>query len=108
MALVLDELNTSELLLLAQEHNLNVHRGLDRAVLYAIILGEDVDLPERRVDKYRLRIMGFINEHWKQVEPLVRGCPAGTRDPRACFQCTDVQVVECMMTNAQFFPSKKE
>lgn len=100
---LLDEMNASELLLLAQENNLNAHRGLDRAVLIKIILGEEIDLPERQVDKIRLKIMTFIDENFKQVEPLVQACPAKTRDLRACFQCTDVQVTECALGNPIIF-----
>ncbi len=101
----LDELNMSELLLLAQETNPNVHRGLPREILSQIALGEEMELPERHVDKVRLKIMSFIDENFKQVEPLVQSCPAKTRSLRACFQCTDIQVVECALGNPIVFES---
>lgn len=101
----LDDLNDTELVLVAQDVDEQAHRGLGRDALMEIIeAGEAPGLKTRRVNKTRLRIMQYINDHWKQVEPLL-SCPASTKDPRACFQCTDVQVVECAVTNQkQFFP----
>lgn len=104
---LLDEMNASELLLLAQENNPNAHRGLSREMLYELILSDDeIPLPDRHVDKVRLQIMSFVDENFKQVEPLVQACPAKTRDLRACFQCTDIQVVECALTNPIIFESR--
>ncbi len=101
----LDDMNQSELVLLAQDHEPNVHRGLDRQVLCDIILGKEVELPRRRIDKLRVKIMAYILEHWKQVKPLLT-CPAITESPTACFTCTDMQVIECAMTNPQIFKIK--
>lgn len=103
---LLDELNTSELLLLAQETNPSAHRGLDRETLYRIALGDEIELPERKVDRVRLTVMQFVDAHWKQVEPLVQGCPAKTRSLRACFQCTDVQAIECAISNPIVFKDR--
>jgi len=103
---LLAKMNLSELALLAQEHNVNAHRGLDRDILVRIILGEDIHLPDRHVDKIRLKIMSFIDKNFRQVEPLVQSCPAKTRDLRACFQCTDVQVTECALSNPIIFETK--
>lgn len=104
----LDDLNDSELVLVAQGVAPEVHRGYDRADLIEMIeTGEDLDLQPREVNKVRLRIMQYITDHWKQVEPLL-SCPASTKDPRACFQCTDVQVVECATTNPEIFKREKE
>ncbi len=96
----LDDLNMSELVLLAQDHEPEAHRGLDREVLVAIIVGESVPLPTRQINKVRLRVMDYVIEHWTQLKPLL-SCPARTKDPRACFQCTDVQVVECALENKE-------
>jgi hypothetical protein len=96
---LLDEVNLSELVLLAQNEDPEAHRGLGRSHLKSIILGdEEEELPLRTINKVRLRIMEFVNTHWLQVRPFVQ-CPAKTRDPRACFQCTDHQAVECAMSN---------
>jgi hypothetical protein len=64
---------------------------------------EHEKVPPRRVDKIRLQIMGFINENFAQVEPLVQSCPAKTREKRACFRCTDVQVIDCALNNPLIF-----
>lgn len=93
-----DQLNLTELVVCAREQNPNAHRGLPRDVLLRIAQGEDIDLPIPAVDLLRTSIMGFILEHWKQVKPLL-SCPARTKDPRACFVCTDVQVIECNAMN---------
>jgi len=99
MAAWLDDLNDSELALLAQDQDPEAHRDLDRNDLVAIATGAaEEPLPQRAISKVRLRIMEYVLEHWTQVKPLL-SCPARTGDPRACFQCTDVQSVECALTN---------
>lgn len=103
---LLDSMNASELLLLAQETNPNAHRGLPRETLILLTLGEDADLPPRKVDKTRLLVMQWIDANFKQVSPIVQGCPARTRDLRACFQCTDVQATECALTNSFILTDK--
>lgn len=103
-----DEVNLSELLLMAQEMNPNAHRGLGREVLARIASGEDMEVPESRTDKLRLKIMTFVDAHFDQVEPLVSACPAKTRSLRACFQCTDVQVLACASDNPIIFQNNKE
>lgn len=104
--MALDDLNLSELVLLAQETNDKAHRGLGREVLTKLALGEDVAIQERQIDKTRLTIMEFVDAHWDQVRPLL-SCPAKTRDPRACFQCTDIQVLECATSNDIIFIWKR-
>lgn len=99
----LDDLNTTELVALARENDPDAHRGLGRDVLFTLITDTYEDtLPERKVDKLRLKIMGYILDHWSQVNPLL-SCPAKTKNPRACFRCTDVQVVECAFVNPAAF-----
>lgn len=96
-------LNTSELVLNAQDVDENAHRGMERSELIRLITkGSDEPLPTYRPDKYRLRIMEYLNDNWQRVEPLIR-CPARSRDPRACFSCTDIQVAECSLSNAFIF-----
>lgn len=103
----LDDLNTTELVYLAQEVDEEVHRGLSKEALKDLIVtGEPQGLQQRHVNKVRLRIMQYITDHWKQVEPLL-SCPASSRDLRACYQCTDIQVVECALTNKKnIFPKE--
>lgn len=98
---ILSQMNMTELVELAQETHPEAHRGLSREVLEAIITNTPETgptLPEKKVNRHRLRIMNFVQEHWEQVKPMLT-CPARTGDPRACFNCTDVQVVECVTTN---------
>lgn len=105
---ILDGLNQSELVLLAQENDENAHRWLTREELYSRILEPNLPpLPERRVNKYRLMIMDTVLEHWVQVRPLLV-CPAATGNRRACFQCVDLQVIECAHTNNKLLFKKEE
>lgn len=94
----LDELNASELGLMAWYMNPGAHRGLPREVLYAIIRGEEVELPERHIDIWRATIFKYCDSHWDQVSPLI-SCPMKSRKPHACFSCPDVQVAECTLDN---------
>jgi hypothetical protein len=104
----LDELNDTELVLVAQDVAAEAHRGYARTDLIEMIeAGEDIELRPRNVNKVRLQIMEYITDRWTQVEPLL-SCPASTKDPRACFQCTDIQVVECATTNPEIFKREKE
>lgn len=105
----LEDFNDSEIVMLAQEVDESAHRGVPREVLLQIIeqgSSEGVGLRPRRVNKLRLRIMDFILDNWKQVEPLL-SCPARTKDRRACFQCTDIQTIECTVLNQKTLPKKE-
>jgi hypothetical protein len=105
----LDEMNDTELVTLAQEVDEHAHKGLGRPALMQIIeAGEtEEELRPRKVNKFRLKIMGFILDNWDQVEPLL-SCPARTKSPRACYQCTDVQVVECTVLNQKTILKNKD
>lgn len=105
---LVNRMNVSELVQVAQGIDGRVHRGLGREVLVEVILaGQAPVLPDRSVDKVRLRIMGFILDNWDQVKPLVQ-CPARTGDPRACFQCTDVQAILCFDDNRKVMEASKK
>ena len=104
----LDDLNDSELAMLAQEVDEHAHKGLGRPALMQIIeTGAAEDLRPRRVNKLRLKIMDFILGNWSQVEPLL-SCPATTKNSRACYKCTDVQVVECTLLNQKTILKNKD
>jgi len=94
----LDELNLSELVLMAWSMHPGAHRALPREVLYAIIRGEDIVLPERHIDIWRHTIFKFCDDHWMQVKPFL-SCPMKSRKPHACFSCPDIQVAECTLVN---------
>lgn len=108
---ILDRMNMTELVELAKETNPEAHRGLSREVLHQIITNAPEDgptLPEKQVNKYRLKIMTFVLDHWKQIKPMLT-CPAKSGDPRACFNCTDTQVVECVTMNKDnIFPRRDQ
>lgn len=93
-------LNHSELARIAQELEHEAHRGLPRELLIRIIEGASPVLPERTVNKKRLKIMQTLNENWEQVSCLI-SCPATSRDPRACFSCHDLQAVSCSLNVEQ-------
>lgn len=59
-----------------------------------------VSLPQRKINKVRLQIMDYVLDNWPRVSPLL-SCPAKSKSPRACFECVDVQVAECALTNPQ-------
>lgn len=96
----LDELNLSELVVMASYENMNVHRGLPREVLVSIIKGMIISLPERNIDIWRKTIFAFTDSHWAQCSPLL-SCPMKARTLHACFSCLDVQVAECTLVNHQ-------
>jgi len=91
-------LNLTELCMICQATNLEVHRALPRKLLEQIALGKEVTLPERFTTKVRLKIMKYIDEHWDYVEYQL-SCPAKSRDPYACFHCSDLQVASCTLEN---------
>lgn len=96
----LTDLNHSELVVIAQNFAPEAHRGLSRELLISIITDNDTEvaLPVRRINKKRLRIMDYVNEHWNQVSYQI-SCPAKSQDPHACFACTDVQTAICVLHN---------
>lgn len=93
-----DLLNQSELAAIAKELDPSASRQLSRDLLIGIIEGTVALLPERTIDKKRLKIMLYVNTNWDQVMYQV-SCPAKSRDPRACFQCCDVQAADCITLN---------
>ncbi len=102
----LNDLNETELVTLAQERDVNAHRGMSREDLYKIVLDEyEGELPQRPVNKLRTKIMVYVNDHWKQVSPTI-SCPARTRSLTACHNCTDIQAVECAILNDKVFKAK--
>jgi hypothetical protein len=102
----LDELNTSELALLAQEFDLHAHRGLDRSALKQIIEGNPPKQKERPINKRRLQIMQYIDTNWDQVAAMLQ-CPAKSRDTWACHACSDLQVSDCCISNPDILEKKR-
>lgn len=94
----LGELNMTELATMAAAQNVHAHRGVPREVLISIVQGESHELRPRQMDLWRDAIFAFVDTHWTQLSPLL-SCPMKARQPHACFQCTDVQVSECVVQN---------
>lgn len=97
-----DRLNLTELTHLVQQVEPRAHRGLPRGVLIAILEDEEVRLPDRIIDGKRLKIMQYIDKNWRSVNALLT-CPAKTRDPHACFGCSDLQAASCVIDNSKRF-----
>jgi hypothetical protein len=103
--MVWDDLNDSELVHLARMVNPRVHRGIARSDLIALVEEEvGYELPKRGVDQAREDLFEMVNQFWSQVESLL-SCPMKTRNPRACFSCTDIQVAECSLLNKKLIES---
>jgi len=103
-----DELNQSELVQLAKVVNPYVHRGISRDVLVELLEGTvELSLPPKGVDSARGDLYQVVDRYWAQVKSLVT-CPLKTRNPRACFSCTDIQVAECSVLNQKLIERVKE
>lgn len=94
--------NKTELLQVCHEVGLRVHPATSHEDLVAYLLGRS-DYSEARlndIDAWRHGIMGFLLDHWDVVSTQLR-CPAGSGDPRSCFQCVDTQVMHCLAAQSQ-------
>ena len=96
-----EQCNHTELYQICQRLHLNVHPGLSKGTLIALLLGEEEPSPEwtNAIDSWRHAIMAFLLDHWQVVRAQL-ACPAKTGDPLACFNCIDAQVVSCLVQNA--------
>jgi hypothetical protein len=100
-----EQLNHSELVELARLCDSSAHRGLSREQLLAVACLSAPPLPLRTIDKKRLQILRFIDTHWEQVSYQIN-CPAKSRDPRACFTCSDLQATACATDNKDVLNEK--
>jgi hypothetical protein len=56
------------------------------------------------IDAWRHGIIGFLLDHWAQLQPQIK-CPAKdlrsttNHNPRPCFGCLDAQVITCVAQN---------
>jgi hypothetical protein len=111
MSWTLADLNDTELAAIVQDSEPEASRTMPRLELVKLLDNDHPTRPTRPINKLRLNIMGYIIDHWSQVEVLL-SCPAKSKDPRACFSCTDIQVIECGITNkallTQHQQNKKE
>lgn len=96
---IFDSYNHTELYQTCRQAGLSVHPAMTKEMLIAILGGEqEPPVFEHPLDPWRRGIMGFLIEHWKQVETQLT-CPAKSKDPNACFGCVDAQVTSCLVTN---------
>jgi hypothetical protein len=95
-----DDFNLTELVAIAREVEPEAHRGLGREALIAVIEGKAPPLPQRSINKRRLQITQYVDTYWEQVSSLV-SCPAKSRDPWACFGCSDIQAAACIIENKE-------
>lgn len=92
--------NDSELYQMARAAGFVVSPAARKADLIKYLLGEaEPPAISHEVDRWRRGIMGFVLEHWRALETQLT-CPARTKEPTACFNCLDQQVVTCLVQNA--------
>lgn len=99
-------LNLTELVSIASAINPEAHRALPREILEVIALGEEIELPQRTLNKKRLQVMSLINERWASMRYQI-SCPAISRHPEACFNCSDLQISSCTLDNRKLFEAQK-
>lgn len=91
-------LNHTELFQMCCSAGIPARPNAPRETLIQYLLGEQEPPNNNPIDAWRHGIMGFLIEHWRAVETQLN-CPAKSKDPRACFQCVDTQVISCLVTN---------
>ena len=98
---LLEQCNHTELYKFCRDDGLHVDPASSREQLIKYLL-HDVEVPAggyNEVDSWRHGIMGFLIDHWEIVRAQLE-CPAQSKDPRACFGCTDAMVLSCVTDNA--------
>lgn len=94
-----EQCNISELYQMARAAGLTVSPSTRKPDLIKYLTGEaEPPVVPHEVDRWRRGIMGFLIEHWRAVETQLT-CPARSKDPNACFNCLDQQVVACLVQN---------
>lgn len=94
--------NRTELLQVCDRIGLRAPASAPKEQLIAVIMGEEPPPEdwENVIDSWRHGIMGFLLDHWAVVRSQL-DCPAKSGDPRACFECVDVQVISCVVQNRE-------
>jgi len=91
--------NETELYQMARKAGLPVLPSMPKEQFIRLLLGEEEpQAVTHELDRWRHGIMGFLIEHWRVMETQLT-CPAKSKDPKACFQCVDAQVVTCLVQN---------
>jgi hypothetical protein len=93
------DFNHTELYQMARRAGIFVMPSATKEDLIKYLTGEaEPPTAAHEIDQWRHGIMGFLLEHWRAMETQLT-CPARTKDPRACFNCLDTQVVTCLVQN---------
>lgn len=90
----LDDLNHSELVLLARWNGLKANRGMPREVLYRHLRTFTPFEPADPFDGAREAVSTWLKRHWErfQLQVAKKVCPH-------CERCRDLQVLDCYMKN---------
>ncbi len=89
--------NATELYQLCRKAKLAVLPSASKEEMAALLIGELEPIEEyHNIDSWRIALMQFVLDYWRKLETQIT-CPAKSRDPRACFQCTDAQVITCVV-----------
>lgn len=96
---LLDRCNESELYQNCRRRGFVLLPNTPKDQLISYLLAEEEPpVDDHTIDTWRHKIMSFLIEHWAVVfSQLI--CPAKTKDPLACFQCVDPQVIFCVVDN---------
>ena len=60
-------------------------------------------------NSWRYGLIDFLLQHWREIETQIT-CPAKALkdkikpNPRPCFGCIDIKVVDCLVENIQHIP----
>lgn len=107
----LQRCNRTELYQMCRDAQIFIHPFTPKEALIGYLIGvyQPPAMTEQQqpVNRWRYALIGFLSEHWMRVHPQLK-CPAKRmRDPdpqerleKPCFTCTDVQVMSCVVGNA--------
>jgi hypothetical protein len=95
---ILGDCNHTELYQTCRTVGLPAAAEMSRDQLIDLLL-EGLGGGENALDPLRDAIMAFLLDHWELVRSQL-GCPARSGDPKSCYQCTDPQVLYCLVDNA--------
>lgn len=88
--------NRTELYQACVRSGIRAPPGATKQELYDYLIGKVGCEEGNPVDSWRDTIMAFMIAYWKKVRLQVT-CPAKTKDPKACYGCLDIQVIDCIV-----------
>jgi len=91
--------NHTELHQICRRMDIHVRPTASREDMIDYICGNDEPPPPwHGINAWRHALMGFVLDNWELIRSQI-SCPAKSGDPRACFGCTDTQVMFCVVDN---------